>query len=341
MSTSPLTIEEKFQAVPQVIRDWFWSDEMDEIILAIDRKFGLTEDETTLPRLLFDVEIKDLPLENLEAKLIEGFSLAAPAGHTLYEEVKAKIFLPHAHDFYAFGIGTTDLKEAAQAAAPAPATTLPRPAVAAAPIVSAPGAPQPAPVSLYKDTFASQAPLATPRLAGRDTGDISASFMTPAAPQRAARIDLGVPAPSSKKDEEFKSLFVERSTPLPQKVDYGVPPPALPDLPQAPVPLASAPAPVSDREQFIAPNIEVTRAPQAPQQTDAPEGGFFESFMHRVAPWHAKKFAKAKGEETLPAATINYSADPAVAPAPDAPAPVSLPDVPAAPVPPAPPAPLS
>lgn len=362
------TLEQKYKVVPPRIRAWFNSDEMDQIILEIDRKFELPEDEEVIPSLLFDVEIGDLPLEDLEIELAEDLELTPDIAQALYEEILLRVFAPLARDFVAFGIGADELAGVVAAQQQAAATPLTQPvatpvaplAPAAVPVVpmaapvavatpmpmSVPApaveAPPPMPVSLYRDTLASQTVTATPRLGVRDTGDISGSVASSPVAQRAAYIDLGTPkVPSAAKDAEFRSIFVERATPLPQKIDYGTAPQMPQDMAPAPVPLSSAPTPMIDASApFIAPSIEVVSAPVAPQGPVEEPKGFFESFMHRVAPWHARKFAHAESAgPVLPAATINYNdappAPPVSAPAPQQAGltPVPLADVPAPPTP--------
>ncbi len=329
-----MTIEEKFQSVPRRIRDWFWSDEMDQIIADLEQKYGLPESETDLPVILFDVEIKDLDFSDLRDVIEDELGLPSEKASALYEDVKARIFMPLARDFVAFGIGVGELSTE-----PSGATELPLP-VPVSPVVPASlpvgdikppqGFPMPsgipAPVPLYRDTIASETALPTARFDIKDTGDISRSTVATPGPQRAAHIDLGIPA-APRKDAEFRSVFVERATPLPEisAVDY-VPPQPLPAEIPAPVPLSAAPAPVFDTPA-VQPSIEVVTTQQAtPPNDDPPASGIFGTFLHRIAPWHARRF----GRKPLP--TVNYS-EPASAPPMPAPAPIQ--DVPPASPPPA------
>jgi hypothetical protein len=351
MDTSRLT---KLRRVPLPVRDWFDSFEIVDLIIDIEKKFGLPEDETVIPRLLFDVEVRDLPLDKLEAALAEKLSLSPATAKSLYEAIRDRILMPIAPDLVTWGVGIGILAPAPEtpptAAIPVsppvpvtpPTPSTPRPSLASdlprSPMSATPAtgssAPMPQPVSLYRDTLASQSAAVTPRLGVREMGDVSGTVAPVPMAQRAARIDLGGGIPSAKKEAEFKSIFIERSTPLPQKVDYAPIAPVVPDLPQAPVPLASAPAPDLDpNAPFISPRVEVISTPTPPAKDDTPAEGIFEKLMNRIAPWHAKKFAKRDNEPVLPAATINYDEAPPAAPPSDTPKPVPMNDTPAPPKP--------
>lgn len=316
------------------------SEEVVDIIVDIEEKYHLDPEDSALTFLLFDLEVKEVPLNRLLIELAYDLGMDELQAKPIYDEIVDRILRPIATELIAYGVGTTqDFAPVAAAplgppapatfAAPAPpaGTSDVQPAAQPMPAPAAPATPttMPMPVSLYKDTVASEGVIPTAHLDIRDTGDISRGVVTPGAAQRAARIDLGIPGAPSQKEAEFKSVFVERTMPAPKvSVDYVPPQPALtPSMPDAPVPLGIAPAPSYDTPFPVVPSIEVVSIGR-PEPVAAPSGeGLFGSLMKRIAPWHSSNFGKK------PQAMINY-AEPV--PSPQA-APTPIADIPAPPAP--------
>lgn len=322
-----MTNSEKLQTVPLPIRTWFWSDEMDQIVLELEEQFGLPEDETVIPRLLFAIEVRDLELEKLPSELAKQLGIPAATASTLYGEIKRRVFEPLAREFVRFGIGTNELAGLV-IAAPAAASSRPDPVVvgiapapAPAPVSAAPAA-IPQPVSLYRDTLASQKVASTASFGSLNTGDISASVSSAPSAPRAAHVDLGIPQ-SPRAEKEFRSIFVERTLPKQATINYDATP--SPQAQPTPVPLAAAPAPASDPAPFVQPSLEVVNVPTR-TASPAAKQGFFDAVMHRIAPWHASRFGHGK-----PLPSVDYAESPAPTPAASQAAPVPLGDMPTPP----------
>lgn len=319
-----MTNAEKLSTVPLPIRTWFWSDEMDQIVLELEEQFGLPADELELPRLLFAVEVKDVALDQLERSLAERLGLPAAAASSLYKEILRRVFAPLAREFVQFGIGTEELAGMVVAAPeiPSPGSQPVSPGVVS---VSAPSADQvaiPQPVSLYKDTLASQGVVSSSSLGSLNTGDVSVTI-TPSAAPRPAHIDLGIPQ-SPRKEKEFNSIFVERTLPRQATINYG----SVAPYPVAvPVPIAAAPV-HAEQTPLVSPQIEVISVPTEPAPNGI-DGGLIGKLMHRVAPWHASRFRRGR-----PLPSVDYSDTITASPAPSPqPAPVPVGDIPVPPAP--------
>ncbi len=161
-----MTTEEKFRAVPKPIRDWFWDDAVDQAIIEIEQYYALPEDEKVIPQLLFAVEVRDLPLSELEGKLASGLALSPNTAHSIYEVIKAKILSPIAAELIAYGIGEKELAVETAASAPLAAVAT-EPATKAAPEATVPAAPvavTPVPltapsISIPMDSVAAPTPI--------------------------------------------------------------------------------------------------------------------------------------------------------------------------------------
>lgn len=351
---SPTNIA-KLRSVPAPIRDWFDSFELVDIIIDLESKFGLPSDETAIPRLLFGIEVRDFPLDQLERKLMSELSISPLVARELFEEIKVRALLPIASELNTWGVSGLTVSAAPAPVAPTPPTGLPN--SFSAPLTSfsiptsattQPAAPTaiPTPVSIYKDAIASQSPI-SPSKTGfmggtTGSGDISNTVNLAPAQNRAARIDLGVRAPD-RMDDALKSLYVERETPKVQAIDYGTihTPDAAPAVtPTTPVPLVANPTTFTATELPMAPIFmpepEVVSVPTAtPAQNSQ---GFMDSIMRRIAPWHYAKFGARKDRpaealaEAIPSATINYSEPTPLPPAPTT-APLPASELPAPPTP--------
>ena len=364
-----MTINEKLKTIPAPIKEWFRSEEVTDVIIAIETRFDLPAEDSILSKMLFDLIVKDLPLEEFENDLKLIFELTPAVAREVYEEIKLRILIPIATDLVADGIGTAELAFAAKAASAAPVPVGPQlggwspvlpgspaPAAIPAPVVSpaAPASPVPAsgmppasgstgaPVPLYRDALSSQA-YVTPQswnvASPVGSGDLAPASrpMSASIPPRAAHIDLGAGIPAQQ--AKMNSFFVERTTPLPQNVDYGAkaPAPAAPSAAPTPISLQDFPsaAPMPAPE-IAAPAPSVTQ-PAGRADTEVPSGGFVDSLMKRIAPWHSAKFGNARRasevlENPIPSKSIDYSEAPA---APDLSIPQSMPtpidDLPAPP----------
>lgn len=326
-------LEQKFQKVPQNIRDWFGSDTVTEAIIAIEELFQLSEDEVAIPHLLFSVEVKDLSVSELPQALASQLGVAPATATSIYEEIKKRIFNPLAPELVAFGIG---VKELALPEAPRP-ESVPMPVPGSLPPAASTGAiasqtvhlptrplaadgPMPAPVSLYKDALASQARIPTARVGSLSgVGDVTGSVSTPTPTYRPARVDLGMQ--STRVDDTLKSIFVERETPKSHSVNYGMTPatpPAAPTGAPQPVTLQTASTIPGAPIQAISQTVALPQTPTVALGPTTPPNGLMDRLMRKIAPWHAARFGeerpRAANAVAAPAGTeVNY--------VPEAPAP--------------------
>ncbi len=340
-----MTIEEKYQQIPPALKAWFGSEEVDDAILAIEIGHKLSSSEIAIPRLLFQVETKDLPVTGFAQALAERLNISLDAAQLIYEDVRSEILLPVRDELTAWGVDTSSF--------PAPAVKLPAPGVLPQPYipeastqtVTLPTRPTstlgtPAPVAIYRDSLSSQSVVQTPRFGsiGSDSGDISNRAFSTNPTVRPARIDLGVG--STRVDDALKSIFVQRETPKVQAIDYGASHPTSAAPISQPVSLGAVPAPQSPitPPPTFTPSVEVVNVPLKDKSEPATEG-FMDSIMQRIAPWHHAKFDAARNhpsealEVPVPSREINYSAEPVVTehPVPTPVGAVSISDLPTPP----------
>lgn len=333
-----MSLTAELRAVPEPILDGLTSEDAINSIIYIEDHYQLPPDEVSITRALRDLVLKKITVADIKSRVASELQLTSATSLKVYEDIKRLILAPVASDLLAYGIGKGELDSLAPAPTGVPLSpttaTLPSATPVRTETVTLPGVipsstRMPTPVPLRQDTLASQqlSSYKPSQSSLGSFGDISARGSSSITPQRSAQVDLGIS--STHVDDTLQSIFVHKETPLPQQINYGVPPTTpspLGDIPIAVAPLSGdlTPSPLPAMPD-VTPSVEVVSLPAAGATPE--RSGFVDAIMHRVAPWHYQKFGSARAvADTAPSATVDYreQAAPVAPPTVDQ-IPVSLP----------------